>query len=251
MRRVTSWGCAALGLLVVGAGCTKETTLSTTGPSLVQTPASVTSVTVSGSASFYQRGQTAQLTATANLSNGFTEDRTSAATWSSDNASVASVSSSGLVTVGDEGTATITATIGSARGTLGVTVKFGFRTPDPAPGERLPKPDAYAVVREVAAQYPNELTNSCQATGGTWDFMDRLVDRLRTIDLRWGYNGKLGDRNNVAFDEVAYHYGAGPELNSTEVYTFDVIGGHCGTSPGPVWFDISDRAGIWLTRGRF
>src|SRR5690606_26963364 len=54
----------------------------------------------------------------------------------------------------------------------------GNRAPDPGPGQRLPLPNMYAVVEEVAAQYPGALRNSCQSHGGSWEFMDRLVDRL-------------------------------------------------------------------------
>lgn len=252
MRNAVRWGSAAVGVLMLSAACTKETSLdSAAGPSVVPSPATVMSVAVSGATSFYQQGQTAQLTAMATLSNGLTENRTSSATWSSSASGVVQVSSSGLITAQGEGSATVTAAVGSARGTLNVTVKYGFRTPDPPAGQRLPKPDESALVRQVAAQYPNELRNSCQTAGGTWDFMNILVDRLREKDLRWGFNGKLGDPNNPALDEVAYHYGAGAELNSTEVYSFDVIGGHCGAAPGASWFDISDRPGIWITRGRF
>lgn len=254
MRNAVRWGCAAIGVLIIGAACTKETSLdSAAGPSVVPSPATVMSVAVSGATSLFQQGQTAQLTATATLSNGLTENRTSSATWSSSASGVVQVSASGLMTAQGEGNATVTAAVGSARGTLNVTVKYGFRTPDPPPGQRLPKPDEYAIVSQVAAQYPNELRNSCQPPdgNGTWDFMNIVVDRLREKDLRWGFNGKLGDPNNPATDEVAYHYGAGAELNSTEVYTFDVVGGRCGPNPGPAWFDISDRPGIWITRGRF
>jgi hypothetical protein len=192
------------------------------------------------------------MTATASLSNGLSEDRTSSATWQSSNTSVATVSASGLVTAQVEGEATISATVGGVRGSRAVTVKYGFRTPDPPPGQRLPMPpNMFAIVQEVRNQYPAEFLNSCQEFGGSWDFMDRLVDRLRTIDLRFGYNGKLGDPNNPAADEVAYHHGAGPEANSTEVYTWDVIGGRCGPNPTPGWLDISGNAGIWISRGRF
>src|SRR5690606_27062568 len=68
----------------------------------------------------------------------------------------------------------------------------GNRAPDPAPGQRLPLPNMSSVVDEVARQYPGALRNSCQSHGGSWEFMDRLVDRLRQFDTRWGYNGKRG-----------------------------------------------------------
>ena len=96
-----------------------------TGPSAaaVPSPPKVSSVSVtSTTTNFNQRGQTHQLAAQATLSNGFVENRTQAATWQSDNTGVASVSSSGVMTLGNEGEATIAATLEGQRGTLRVRV---------------------------------------------------------------------------------------------------------------------------------
>ncbi len=68
------------------------------------------------------------------LSNGFVENRRRGATWASDNTGVATVSSSGMLTVGNEGQATISATVDGQRGTLQVRVQYAFRTPDPPAG---------------------------------------------------------------------------------------------------------------------
>jgi hypothetical protein len=131
------------------------------------------------------------------------------------------------------------------------------RTPDPAPGSRLPLPNMRHVVEFVASQYPNHLLNSCQERRGTWDFMDLVVDTLRTFDNRWGYNWKRGQAGNPSLDVVDYHYGSGPSEGSTSVYIIDIIGGHCGRSPGPSWHDVTqvtrDGGGIgrWTGRGRF
>jgi hypothetical protein len=186
------------------------------------------------------------------LSNGFTEDRTGSAQWQSSNNAVASVSASGLVTAGDEGEATISATFESQRGTLGVVVRYGIRTPDPPPGQRIPKPDESAFVAGLIRSRPDLLARSCQDQGGTWELMDFVVDRLRAEkDLRWGYNGRRGDVNFPARDEIAYHWGSGPDELSRETYAFDIILGHCGPSPQPGWIDQSDLGTVWLSRGRF
>jgi hypothetical protein len=251
MRRVRFAGAAAAALLVAAVGCTKEVTMESVGPTVVQSPASVASVAIQGGTSIYGRGQTTQLTAVATMSNGFTEDRTSSATWSSDNSNVASVSSSGVVTGGDEGDATISATVDGQRGSARVQVRHAYRAPDPPAGQRLPMPNPLPYVQEVRNQYPDAFRNSCQDQGGTWEFMDRLVDRLRLVDLRYAYNGRRGDPNFVGRDEVAYHYGAGPSENSRDVYVWDVIAGHCGSNPQPANLDMTEFGGIWLTRGRF
>ena len=133
----------------------------------------------------------------------------------------------------------------------------GKRTPDPPAGQRLPLPDMSFVVQDVANQYPGALRNSCQDGGGTWEFMDRVVDRLRQYDTRWGYNWKRGNVGDPSKDVVDYHWGSGPDESSTEVYIIDIIGGHCGSNPSPTWIDVTDvtynngAIGRWTGRGRF
>ncbi len=141
--------------------------------------------------------------------------------------------------------------------TVGVPSGPGGRTPDPQ-GGRLPLPGYGAsVVQAVAAANPGLLASSCQEHGGSWQFMDLVVDTLRTYDTRWAYNGKRGNANDPSMDVVTYHYGAGPSPNSTQVYIIDVIGGHCGATPSPAWNDVTDitassgTIGRWISRGRF
>jgi hypothetical protein len=228
-----------------------------TGPTnaAVPSPPRVSSVTVTTSTtSFIARGQTQQLAAQATLTNGFVENRASTATWQSDNTGVASVSSSGLMTVGSEGEATVSATLEGQRGTLRVRVQYAFRTPDPPAGERLPKPNELGVVQQVFAERPDLLARSCQPESGgngTWEFMEELVDRLRLKDTRWGFQSRRGVAGDVARDEVAYHWGPGPDEGSRDAYAWDVIGGHCGPNPVPTWGDVSDLGTLWVSRGRF
>ena len=81
-----------------------------------------TTITLSPtSLSFSSPGSTQQLTATVVDQNGTTISNPSV-TWSTSNASVATVSSSGAVTSVGDGTATITATSGSVSATASVTV---------------------------------------------------------------------------------------------------------------------------------
>ena len=113
------------------------------------------------------------------------------------------------------------------------------------------------IVDEVAAQYSAALRNSCQDTGGSWEFLDRVVDRLRQFDTRWGYNCKRGNCPDLSQDVVAYHAGAGPEVNGAlQTYTVDIIGGHCGGSPAPWWaphqyIPGDPNAARWHNRGLF
>jgi len=135
----------------------------------------------------------------------------------------------------------------------GVPKGPGGRGPDNGP---LP---SYGenVVRAVAAANPGALQNSCQDSGGSWQFMDQVVDTLRTYDTRWGYNGKRGNTHDPSKDVIAYHYGPGPDEGSPDVYIIDIIGGHCGSNPSPIWNDVtgvtlqSGTIGKWTSRGRF
>jgi hypothetical protein len=113
------------------------------------------------------------------------------------------------------------------------------------------------VVEEVARQYPSALRNSCQSSGGTWEFMDRVVDRLRQYDTRWGYNGKRGNASDPSHDVVDYNWGSDRDEGTTNVYIIDIMGGHCGPNPGPAWIDQTQvtasqgAIGRWTGRGRF
>ncbi len=136
-------------------------------------------------------------------------------------------------------------------------VGSGGRTPNPGPGGKLPLPNMFHVVQQVALEYPNALGNSCQDHGGTWEFMDRLVDRLRTYDTRWGYNWKRGVVGDPSLDVVDYNWGNNADEGSTQVYIIDVIAGHCGSNPQASWIDVTDvtfgggSIGRWTGRGRF
>jgi hypothetical protein len=135
----------------------------------------------------------------------------------------------------------------------GVPKGPGGRAPDNSP---LPS-YGEGVVRAVAAANPGALQNSCQDSGGSWQFMDQVVDTLRTYDTRWGYNGKRGNTHDPSKDVIAYHYGPGPDEGSPDVYIIDIIGGHCGSTPSPIWNDVtqitlsSGTIGKWTARGRF
>ncbi|MGB9886311.1 MAG: Ig-like domain-containing protein, partial [Moorellales bacterium] len=79
-------------------------------------------IEVSPSSVNLSKGQTQQLTVTAYYSDGSSQDVTASASYSSSNTSVASVSSSGLVTAVDVGSATVTVSYGGKSAGVPVTV---------------------------------------------------------------------------------------------------------------------------------
>jgi hypothetical protein len=248
------------------AGCNSSTstpTTPTTTPSPTPSTPTVTSVAVTSNVTaFTERGATARFTATATLSNGASEDRTSSATWRSDNTNVASVATDGTVTAQGDGQATITATVGTVQGSRGVSVALVRRTPDPVAGQRIPMPDIRATIDQIAARRPDLIAESCPrgVKYVTNPWLDYMVDELRKIDTRWGYNAKPNrtavDNEGVpvvaAGDEIAYHFSAGPDQGSPDVYLIDILAGHCGPTPSLTFRVFTgEEPGRWTGAGRF
>lgn len=133
----------------------------------------------------------------------------------------------------------------------------GPRTPDPAPGVRLPLPDMRGVLGAFG-----DASQSCprglKYVNNPWQ--DRVIDAFRQVDTRWGYNGKptrsASDNNGVpvtaAGDEAAYHYSGGPDQGSPDVHLVDMLGGHCGSAPSLTWRVFTgEEPGFWSGAGRF
>lgn len=150
------------------------------------------------------------------------------------------------------------------------------RTPDPAPGARLPQPNAAALV----ALFGDEATRagllataqSCpnRAGGPFFDpiearkttlnpFIDYVVDKLRQFDTRFGYNAKptrAWTPALIAGDEITYHYGSDAPEGSPNAYAVDVLFGHCtgaiGTPREAVGYrPFYDEFVRWTGAGRF
>lgn len=263
----------ALFLAVLAAGCSSDKSSPTAPTAIAPAPPptpvapvapaapTISSVTVTGASSFTEAGARSQLTARVTLSDGTSDDRTNTATWRSDNTSVATVSSQGLVTIVASGDTSITATVSDVRGSLGVSARIANRTPDPAAGQRIPLPDVRAFTQQAANARPDLLAQSCPAglkyQNNPW--LDYMVDRLRTLDTRWGYNGKPvksaadngGQPVIAAGDEVAFHYGPGPDQNSPDVYLIDLLEGHCGPTPRLTYREFTgEERGFWTGAGR-
>ena len=127
----------------------------------------------------------------------------------------------------------------------------GNRTPNPpapTPPNYIPLPNRAAVVDEIARLYPNELRNSCRETGGNNTWLFRLVERLRREDTRWGLNWKRANVGDMSQDVITYNYGPEADEGTLFVHAVDVIGGHCGSNPGPTWNDVTV---LWSTGARW
>lgn len=112
-------------------------------------------------------------------------------------------------------------------------------------------------MRQAAREHPGDLANACPEEGGSWTFLDRVVERLRAIDGRWGYNCKRGDCRQVSVDVVDYYRGRGDSRSdaqhSTDVAIIDVISRVCGPGANPraAWTDQTRATADAGTIGRW
>ena len=80
-----------------------------------------------------------------------------------------------------------------------------------------------------------------------------MVRRARAIDNRFGLNWKRGNYGDMSQDILTYNGSDQSDegARSPAIYIVDVIGGHCGPSPGPNWEDVTQLTaergsiGIW------
>lgn len=132
----------------------------------------------------------------------------------------------------------------------------GPRTPNPAPGQRLPLPSyGREVIIQLAAERRDLVVGSCVSQGGNNRFMFEAVRRLRARDTRWGLNWKRGNRGDLSQDIVTYNFGSRSDEDTTDVYIIDIIGGHC---PGPTdppsswnWEDVTGKTAAAGSIGRW
>jgi trimeric autotransporter adhesin len=96
----------SLGIVVALAGFAA----ACGGSSTPTTAATVSSLSVTGSAPAVSSGPTSQFKATATMSDGTTQDVTSTAVWSSSNLADATVSATGIVTAVAPGLVSVSAT---------------------------------------------------------------------------------------------------------------------------------------------
>ncbi len=139
----------------------------------------------------------------------------------------------------------------------------GNRTPNPPAGQRLPLPNVQAQIAQWTAERP-DLFPSQQCPRGikyvNSPWQDYIVDRLRQLDTRWGYNAKptrgAADNGGVpvvaAGDEILYNYGSNAdEGNTSEVYAVDMLEAHCG-SARLTWRVFTGEEPVrWTGAGRF
>jgi hypothetical protein len=121
----------------------------------------------------------------------------------------------------------------------GAALKLEPRAADPPAGQALAGPSYGAqVVRDMAAAYPVQLAQSCG--NDTWLFL--VLRELRKRDKRWGLNWKRANIGDHSTDIITYNWGPDGDEGTPKMRAWDVIGGHCGPSPGPNWDEKTSPA---------
>ncbi len=140
------------------------------------------------------------------------------------------------------------------------------RVADPEPGTTLGMPDVAALVARIHNENRALINQSCprglKYENNPWQ--DRIIDRLRQFDTRFGYNGKptktAADNGGfpviAAGDEITFFAGSGPAQGSRAVYAIDILFSHCaGPTDNPPQIDWRNFTGqedaFWTGAGRF
>ena len=116
------------------------------------------------------------------------------------------------------------------------------------------------IVQRAADEHPEKLAAAWDPVNRRWiesnkEFLDIVIDALREVDARWGYNCVRGDCNRISIDAAAYYRGAGTERDaqrSTDVAIIDFLAGAPdGSTPRPAWTDITEETRRHNTIGRW
>lgn len=116
MRKV--WLGTVLGVLAISLACVSGSGTNSQGSGGPK----LTSIAISAQSTNVTVGQSVQLTATGTYSDQSTKDLTSSVTWSSSDASIATISTSGVLTAVASGPVSITAAANSVTGSLKLTI---------------------------------------------------------------------------------------------------------------------------------
>jgi hypothetical protein len=137
------------------------------------------------------------------------------------------------------------------------------RVADPDPGTTLGLPDVQALLGRINSEAPGLLVSQSCPQGLKYinnPWQDRMIDRLREYDTRFGYNGKptrtAADNGGVpvvaAGDEFTYFAGPGIAQGSRAVYAVDMLFNHCGPTPELTFRNFTgEEDAFWSGAGRF
>jgi hypothetical protein len=179
----SSVAAATFASVLMLVSCAGGGDMNPTSPTPAPTPsATATAVTVTSPA---VSGSTFQLTATARFSDGSTRDVTAISAWTTSNASVATVSTTGLVTIVGSGNVEFRATYQSVVGTLAIQTTPGFLLSGNIQ-EAAPDVSAVSGVRVEIVSGPGAGTLATSDSAGSFRF-NRLTGVVAIEATKTGY----------------------------------------------------------------
>src|SRR4051812_44449105 len=190
MKRVSLEVTAALAITTLAACGSSQSTVNPTAPSLPAMPgATVSTLIVTNQP---PSGNTMQMVATARMSDGSSQNVTSAASWESSNPSIATISSSGMLSVLANGQVDARAMYQGVLGSVTLTLT---RAPDPAARYTLsgiarevsPAPRILGDVRITITEGPDAGITATSDAGGQFRFASVAGSRLSLEASRAGY----------------------------------------------------------------
>ena len=104
--------------------------------------------------------------------------------------------------------------------------------------------DPLAFIEDIRDTNLDKFNQACNQ----WDFIDVVVDNLRTEDdkaLRFGYNCEEGICDNISKSQVAFYMGDQENSQSADkssnVLVFNVIDDPCGSNPQVLWEEYTEE----------
>lgn len=194
-----------------GSPASPSSPTTPTTPTVTVTGVNVTGAGCGGSScSITTIGGTVQLTAAATKSDGSSQDVTSAATWNSTNTAIATVSSSGLVTVKKGGSCDVTAVYQGKMGgqTINAAVPLWTKT---GTGDMVFDMPTYVSRVRITGSYPGYSSNFIVKVGGQL-LVNVIIGSSAYADGR-SYDGTLITVGGV----VQITYSTGVSWTFTEV----------------------------------
>jgi hypothetical protein len=197
---------SATGLVTAQAGGTASITATFQGVSGTQgvtvAQPQVQQVSISGNTVFTSRNQTSQLTATATMAGGSTQNVTATAAWAVSNTSVASVSSSALLTAGVNGLSEVSATFMGMRATRTIETRWADCQSNGIRFNAGVGSGAY----EALATQGCQSCHRAGSSGARWDFNRAATDVYNTALLLV----RPRDSNNSTLAQFGQTFGGHP-----------------------------------------
>ena len=116
-------------------------------------------------------------------------------------------------------------------------------------------PNMYHIVKQIADDYPDplQLSKAENRSSEDWEFLDRVVQKLHSIDPRFGYreswNLENPDDTSVSFSTIAYFTGVGDPWGAQDDLNFvDII---APTHPKSVYWGLPEDVGHTINKWVF